>query len=145
MFKMKGAYLTCERNGKVMHVQGDIDTESRYIYSGKKKNHVSQQWTIIYADQWKRDPRKGELNKRFGFYVDRTFHIVSQLRGRRYIDIVSSTQVVIKTRNGRKSQDWWFDQKSLTIKTRVNNYSIEITSSGNGKYLRTYSTSSRWW
>jgi hypothetical protein len=77
MFKMKGAYLTCERNGKVMWVQGDVDAESRYIYASKRKNHVSQQWTIIYADQWKRDPRKGELNPRFGFYVDRTFHFVS--------------------------------------------------------------------
>jgi hypothetical protein len=53
-----------------MWVQGDIDAEQRYIYTQNKKNHVSQQWDIIYADQWKRDPIKGELNPRFGMYVE---------------------------------------------------------------------------
>jgi membrane carboxypeptidase/penicillin-binding protein PbpC len=144
MFKMKGAYLTCERNGKVMHVQGDLDTESRYIYSGKKKNHPSQQWTIVYADQWKRDPKKGELNKRFGFYVDRTFHVVSRMTGGKYLDIISN-KFVIKTRNGRKTQNWWFDQKSLTIKSRSNNYSWNINSSGNSKDIIVTSTNSNWW
>jgi len=86
---MKGHYLTNER-GKVMWVQGDQDTESRYIYAGKRKNHVSQQWDIIYADHWKRDPRKGELNKRFGFYVERDFHIISHLSRHRYLDIINS-------------------------------------------------------
>jgi hypothetical protein len=81
---MKGAYLTNEK-GKVMWVQGDIDTEQRYIYTQNRKNHVSQQWDIIYADQWKRDPRKGELNKRFGMYVERDFFIVSQLPKHRYL------------------------------------------------------------
>jgi hypothetical protein len=84
MFRMKGAYLTNEK-GKVMWVQGDIDAEQRYIYSKSRKNHVSQQWDIIYADQWKRDPRKGELNKRFGMYVERDFFIVSQLPKHRYL------------------------------------------------------------
>jgi membrane carboxypeptidase/penicillin-binding protein PbpC len=144
MFKMKGAYLTCERNGKVMHVQGDLDTESRYIYSSKRKNHKSQQWTIVYADQWKRDPKKGELNKRFGLYVDRTFHIVSRMTGGRYLDLISN-KFVIKTRNGRKTQNWWFDQKSLTIKSRSNNYSWNIQSSGNSKDIVVTSTSSKWW
>jgi hypothetical protein len=144
MFKMKGAYLTCERNGKVMHVQGDIDAESRYIYSGKKKNHASQQWTIVYADQWKRDPKKGELNKRFGFYVDRTFNVVSRMTGGRYLDLISNKHV-IKTRNGRKTQNWWFDQKSLTIKSRSNNYSWNINSSGNSKDIIVTSTNSNWW
>jgi len=144
MFKMKGAYLTCERNGKVMHVQGDIDAESRYIYSGKKKNHASQQWTIIYADQWKRDPKKGELNKRFGLYVERDFYVVSRLGSGKYLDLISNKHV-IKTRNGRKTQTWWFDQKSLSIKSRSNNYSWNINSSGNSKDIIVTTTNSNWW
>jgi membrane carboxypeptidase/penicillin-binding protein PbpC len=144
MFKMKGAYLTCERNGKVMHVQGDLDTESRYIYSGKKKNHMSQQWDIIYSDQWKRDPKKGELNKRFGFYVERDFYVVSRLGSGKYLDLISN-KPVIKTRNGRKTQTWWFDQKTLTVKSRSNNYSWNINSSGNSKDIIVTSTNSNWW
>jgi hypothetical protein len=75
---MKGAYLTNEK-GKVMWVQGDVDDENRQIYVQNRQNKLSQQWVIIYADQWKRDPRKGELNKRFGMYVERPFYIVSRL------------------------------------------------------------------
>jgi hypothetical protein len=36
-----------------------------------------QQWDIIYVDAWKGEPKKGELNEDFGFYVERPFHIVS--------------------------------------------------------------------
>jgi hypothetical protein len=84
MFRMKGAYLTNER-GKVAWVQGDVDQESRHIYIDNRKNKTSQQWDVIYADQWKRDPRKGELNKRFGLYVERPFYIVSRLGRQRYL------------------------------------------------------------
>jgi hypothetical protein len=144
MFKMKGAYLTCERNGKVMHVQGDLDTESRYIYSSKRKNHASQQWTIVYADQWKRDPKKGELNTRFGLYVERDFYVVSRLGSGKYLDLISNKHV-IKTRNGRKTQTWYFHQQSLSIRSRSNNYSWNIQSSGNSKDIVVTSTNSNWW
>ena len=140
---MKGAYLTND-HGKVMWVQGDLDDEQRYIYAYKRKNHVSQQWDVIYADQWKRDPKKGELNRRFGLYVDRTFHIVSRMTGGRYLDLISN-KFVIKTRNGRKTQNWYFHQQSLTIRSRQNNYSWNIQSSGSSKDIVVTSTSSKWW
>jgi membrane carboxypeptidase/penicillin-binding protein PbpC len=143
MFRMKGAYLTNEK-GKVMWVQGDADVEQRYIYSKTRKNHVSQQWDIIYADQWKRDPRKGELNRRFGIYVDRTFSVVSQLGSRRYLDIIGRG-FVIKTSNGRKTQHWYFHQQSLTIRTRSNNQSWDIKSSGKTSDMQVWSTNSGWW
>ena len=139
---MKGAYLTNER-GKVMHVQGEKDTENVYIYAGKRKNHIAYQWDVIYADQWKRDPRKGELNKRFGFYVERDFHIISRLGRGRYLDLLPNRYFYIKTRNGRKTQIFWFDQKTLTIKSRHwTSYSWTILSSGNGKDIWVNSTAS---
>jgi membrane carboxypeptidase/penicillin-binding protein PbpC len=141
---MKGAYLTNEK-GKVMWVQGDIDTEQRYIYTQNRKNHVSQQWDIIYADEWKRDPRKGELNKRFGLYVDRDFYVVSRMRTGKYLDLIDTRKFVIKTRNGRKSQVWWFHQQSLTIKSRLRNESWDIKGSGKNTDMQTWTTSSRWW
>jgi hypothetical protein len=108
MFRMKGAYLTNEK-GKVAWVQGDVDAESRHIYVANRKNHVSQQFDIIYADQWKRDPKKGELNKKFGLIVEKDFYIVSRMGKHRYLDALNRN-FVIKTRNGRPDQKWWFHQ-----------------------------------
>jgi hypothetical protein len=144
MFRMKGAYLTNEK-GKVMWVQGDIDAEQRYIYTQNRKNHVSQQWDVIYSDQWKGPPKKGELNPEFGMYVERDFYIISQLGSKRYLDAVDARNVVIKTRNGRKTQIWYFHQHSLTIKCKHNNQSLEIEGSGKKNNLRIWSTNSNWW
>jgi hypothetical protein len=128
-----------------MDVQGGQDTENRNILAWKRHGRINQQWDIIYADQWKRDPKKGELNSKFGLYVDRTFYIVSRMKSGRYLDIINNRNIVIKTRNGRKTQKWWFDQKSLTIKTRLNNQSFDITSSGKGQEFQIWSTNSNWW
>jgi hypothetical protein len=117
MFRMKGAFLTNEK-GKVMDVHGGSDTENRDIIVWKKHGKINQQWDIIYADEWKRDPKKGELNKRFGLYVQRDFYVVSRLRKGRYLDLIDTRKIVIKTRNGRSTQTWWFDQKTLTIKSK---------------------------
>jgi hypothetical protein len=143
MFRMKGAYLVNER-GKVMEVQGKADNENQYIYASKRNNQIHQQWDVIYADQWKRDPKKGELNKRFGLYVQRDFHIVSRMGRHRYLDVISR-KFVIKTRNGRKSQVWWFDQASLTIKSRHFNQSWHIKSNGGAKEMEVSGTNSKWW
>jgi hypothetical protein len=72
-----------------------------------RQNKVSQQWDIIYAEHWKRDPKKGELNKRFGLYVERPFHIISRLGKHRYLTALNRN-FVIKTRNGRPDQTWIF-------------------------------------
>jgi hypothetical protein len=145
MFRMKGAYLTNER-GKVMWVQGDVDAEQRYIYSKTKKNHVSQQWDIIYADQWKREPKKGELNKRFGLYVERDFHVVTRLRSGRYLDLLPNRRFYLKTRNGRNTQKFWFDQRTLTIKSRNwTSYSWNIVSNGGAKDMEVTTTNSSYW
>jgi hypothetical protein len=68
MFRMKGAFLTNEK-GKVMDVHANRDEENRDIIVWKRHGGRNQQWDVIYADQWKRDPKKGELNKDFGLYV----------------------------------------------------------------------------
>jgi len=33
----------------------------------------------VYADEWKGEPTKGQLNTDFGLYVERDFYVVSQL------------------------------------------------------------------
>ena len=48
---------------KVMDVSGNSDTENRSIIMYKKHGGLNQQWDIVYADEWKGDPGKGELNE----------------------------------------------------------------------------------
>ena len=64
----------------------------------------------------KPEPKKGQLNEEFGLYVERPFHVVSQMTGGRYLDLIGRN-LVIKTPNGRKTQSFWFDQRSKTIKS----------------------------
>jgi len=70
---------------------------------------------LYYADELPEEPKKGELNKDFGMFVERPFFVKSDLGRGRYLDILGRN-MVIKTPNGFNTQQWWFDQKSKTIK-----------------------------
>ena len=56
----------------------------------------------MYADTIPAEPKKGEKNTRFGMFVERPFHIVSDMGSRRYLDIIGRN-LVIKTANGFKT------------------------------------------
>ena len=141
---MQGEYLVNDK-GKVMDVSGGVDAEQRNIQIYNKGNGMGQQWEVIYADEYPEEPKKGELNKDFGLYVERDFYIVSQMKDNRYLDLINNRNMVIKTRNGRKTQTWYFHQQSLTIRTRYNNKSWDIKSSGKTDKAQIYSTNSGWW
>jgi membrane carboxypeptidase/penicillin-binding protein PbpC len=127
-----------------MDVSRNRDAENQNIHMWNKHGRLNQQWDLIYADQWKRDPIKGELNEDFGIYVERTFFIISQMKSKRYLDLVGR-DFVIKTRNGRNTQQWYFHQQSLTIRSRSNNQSWDIKSAGKTTHMQVWSTSSQWW
>jgi hypothetical protein len=65
-------------------------------------------WDVVYVDEWKGEPGKGELNEDFGLYVERDFYVVSALESGRYLDLINNRNMVIKTSNGRSSQKWYF-------------------------------------
>jgi len=71
------------------------------IYS--KHGKINQQWDIVYADEWKGEPGKGELNEDFGLYVERDFYVVTQLSSNRYLDLINNRNMVIKTSNQRNT------------------------------------------
>ena len=142
MFKYEGPFFVNYKNGKVMDVSGGADTENRNIIMYTKHGKINQQWDIVYADEWKGEPGKGELNEKFGLYVERPFYIISELGEHRYLDLINNKDFVIKTRNGRSSQTWYFHQQSLTIRTKYNNQSWDIQSNGGAKDMRIYSTQS---
>jgi type IV secretory pathway VirD2 relaxase len=91
---------------------------------------LNQQWDIVYADEWKGEPKKGELNEDFGLYVERDFFVVTEMKSNRYLDLINNRNFVLKTPNGRRTQVWYFHQQSLTIRTRYNNQSWDIKNSG---------------
>jgi hypothetical protein len=79
MFRLKdGAFLTNER-GKVVEVSAGKDVENQNIVVNNKNGKVEQKWKVIYVDEYPREPVKGELNKKFGLYVERPFYIISAL------------------------------------------------------------------
>jgi membrane carboxypeptidase/penicillin-binding protein PbpC len=141
---MNGRFFTNIQNNKVMDVHGNRDTENRNIIMWKRHGGLNQQWDIIYTDQWKGEPTKGQLNKEYGLYVLRDFHVVSMLGRRRYLDILGR-DFVIKTPNGRNTQKWYFDQRSLTIKSKSNNQSWDIKNSGRTNNMQVWTTNSGWW
>jgi hypothetical protein len=86
-----------------LEVQGGTDAENRNIAVGGQKNAIYQQWDVVYVDEWKGEPTKGEMNERFGLYVQKDFHIVSALGSHRYLDLINNRNMVIKTPNGRNT------------------------------------------
>jgi hypothetical protein len=144
MFRLvDGAFITNER-GKVVEVSGGVDAENRNLIVYNKNGKVNQRWRVIYADEYPREPIKGELNKKFGLFVERDFYIISALDSHRYLDLINNRNMVIKTPNGRKTQIWYFHQPSLTIRTRYNNQSFDIKSSGRTNNMQIWSTNSGW-
>jgi hypothetical protein len=66
------------------------------------------------------------------------------MRSGRYLDLINNRNMVIKIRNGRRTQKWYFHQQSLTIKTRLNNQSWDIKSAGRTNEMQVWSTNSGW-
>jgi len=99
-------------DGKVTAVSilNNQDVESKHITVNEKPDgRISQQWEVLYADEWKGEPGKGELNKDFGLYIQRPFYIKSALGSHRYLEVINSRNMVIKVKNSQKTQIWWFD------------------------------------
>jgi len=143
MWRLDNGFFVNE-HGKVLDVQGGSDTENRYVLAWNKHGKINQQWDIIYADEWPQEPKKGEFSPEFGLYVERPFYIISQLPANRYLDLINNRNMVIKTQNSRKTQVWYFDQKSKTIKTKLNNQSWDIQSAGKTNNMQIWSTNSGW-
>ena len=102
MFRVQGAFIVNEGNGKVFDVSGGVDDENRNVITYNKHGGLNQQWDVIYADEYPREPINGELNEDFGLYVGREFYIISDLPEGRYLSLINNRNMVIKTKNGQK-------------------------------------------
>jgi hypothetical protein len=109
-----------------------------------RNDKIYQRWRVIYVDEYKGEPTKGQFNEKFGLFVERDFYVVSSLSTNKYLDLINNRNMVIKTRNGRKTQVWYFHQQSMTIRTRLNNQSWDIKNSGKTNDMQIWSTNSNW-
>jgi hypothetical protein len=96
--------------GKVMDIHGGVDQENRQVIVWNKHGKIIQQFDIIYVDEYPKEPKKGELNKDYGLYVERDFYVVSEMSSHRYLDLINNRNMVIKTPNARNTQRWYFHQ-----------------------------------
>jgi hypothetical protein len=101
MFRYQDVYYVND-HGKVLDVQSSIDQENRNILMMPKTGKINQQWDLIYADQYPEEPKKGELNKEFGLYVQRDFNVISDLPDHKYLEVINNRNMVIKTPNGNR-------------------------------------------
>jgi len=142
MFRYKNGWIINEK-GKAVDVSGGRDSQNQQVIAWNKHGGLNQQWNIVYADQMKPEPTKGQMGT-MGFYVERPFYIVSELKKHRYIDLISAN-MVIKTPNGSDSQKWFFDQKTKTVKNlKESSKSLDIQNSGRSTNLQVWKTNSQW-
>ena len=95
MFSYEKGFIVNEK-GKVVNVNGGLDAENRNIEVTNKGSALSQQWDIIYADEYPEEPKKGELNKEYGLYVERPFYVVTAMSSHRYLEVIDNRVIVIK-------------------------------------------------
>jgi len=105
-------------------------------------------WDLVYTKEYEAQELKaGDMDPEFNFKVNTDFHIVSRMSQHKYIDLISN-KAVLKRPNSRKTQVWFFDKDTKTIKSRSStSYSLQITGSGgnNQKHMHITTTNSRWW
>jgi hypothetical protein len=102
---------------KVLDVNGAKDVEGQKVEVHGNNGGQNQMWNVIYLDQNKIET-KG-LNEEFGFYINRPFHMVSRLPLKRVIESIGANNMVIKRyTKGRLAQQFWFDEKSKTIRSQ---------------------------
>jgi hypothetical protein len=65
----------------------------------------------------------------------------------RVIEMLGGTNLVLKRwRNNVRQQQFWFDEKSKTIRNNYwKNYAVEIQGNGGSSNLKTAGVNSRWW
>lgn len=144
LFKLKGNTLA-NMKGQVIEVVGAVDAENRNVGVNNAKGGMAQEWDIIYVDEMPAALKIGEENKDWGFKINSPFYVVSKKARGYFLDLLGNN-MVMKTRNGMTSQQWYFDQKTRTIKSvRTPSKSWDIQSSGKASNLNVYSTNSGWW
>jgi DNA-binding transcriptional regulator of glucitol operon len=76
-------------------------------------------------------------------YINRPFHIVSEVGEKRFLDLVSNRGVT-KTRNGRDTQVWRFDMTYRTLKNKGYSTAWSHSLDMRNTWMYVYGTGSQW-
>lgn len=100
-----------------MEVTNAADGQNVFV-SHKPNNSIKQKFMIRYVDNTKVDRKysKGELNKEFGIKVGLPFSIYTRMGCGKAIEIVGNG-LVIKRKNGKKTQNWIFNDDKRTLES----------------------------
>ena len=129
----------------MIDVAGGIDNENQNIIVASRNNKMSQRWTIVYVDEDKNAPKKGDFIQDIGFYTLRPFYIESQAGGKRFVSLMG-TNVVINPQTGETNQKFQFDHKTMTIQTlNFGGRSLNIANNGKSTNLEVNGTNGQWW
>lgn len=125
---------------QVLALQSATDSENRQIVREARNDKIHQKWKIVYVDTSPEVPTSG-FSKDWGMWINRPFHVVTQMTSHRYLDLIGAN-AVIKTPNGFDSQVFFFDYKTRTIKSqKTKTLSLDIRSTT----LYAYATNSAWY
>lgn len=106
---------------------------------------MSQRWNIVYVDEDKSTPKKGQYMQDIGFYVRRPFYIESKAGGNRFLSLMG-TNVVINSQTGEKNQQFVFEPNTMTIQTlNYSGRSLNIANNGRATNLEVSGTNGQWW
>jgi len=143
----KGTYFMNHR-GKALTVTSDVNMNHLQMQPKTKAqyNGVHQKWTLKYVDELPPPPKKGDWVPEYGLHHLRDFHFISSLPSGRYLDLIGS-QTVIKTEaTNRKTQIWFFDYYTRSIRSRNNaGVGLHLQSNGNGRLVQVAGNSQQWW
>lgn len=129
----------------MIDVAGSVDNENTNIIVASRNNKMSQRWTIVYVDEDKPAPKRGQFIQDIGFYALRPFYIESQAGGNRFVSLMGNN-VVINPQTGETNQKFEFDPTTMTIKTlNQGGKSLNIASNGRSTNLEVNSTNGQWW
>jgi hypothetical protein len=147
LFKYDKSQFINWTNSKALSVDGSKDLEGQAVVVDGNKNRADQRWKVVYLDKAAKTETKG-LNEEFGFHINRPFYLVSELPFNRVAECIGANNIVLKRwRNNVTQQQFFFDEKSKTIRSKTwTNYAMDIQSNGASSTLRvTSGISSRWW
>jgi hypothetical protein len=126
-------------------VYANVDAENRQVYRETTKktdgDNWYQLWDIVYVDE---APNLEEgFAEEWGMYINRPFHIISEMGENRFLDTVSN-RGVIKTRNGRDTQVYRFDMRYRTIKSKGYSTAWSHSLDMRNGWMYVHGTGSQW-
>jgi hypothetical protein len=137
MFRVEGSHIMNfgkNNQATALSVQSNTDNENRHITVNEKPDdRISQEWDVVYADEWKGEPGKGELNEDFGLYVQRPFYIVSALGSKRYLEVIttetwlSRPKMVKKDKSGGSTNNHSPSRPRSTTNHGTSNLLVRLT------------------